>query len=208
MVAVARAPHAAAPRPASYVDAVLPEQDYLYVCALKYLRNPHTALDLVQDTLLKAYEAWDSFDPARGNVRAWLATILKHTFISAYRNGKRADAFEDLPTEVSTASLYGERARAEALDPEGVMVHGVLSDEVQRALGDLSQSQRDTLLLDADGFSHAEISERLGVTINTVCSTLFRARMRLEAPLKAFAEAEYGISRQKKKVRTRWRAES
>src|SRR5947207_10429052 len=58
--------------------------DVLYRVALRLTANPSDADDLVQETMLKAYRAWDQYQQGT-NAKAWLLTILRHAFINEYR---------------------------------------------------------------------------------------------------------------------------
>ena len=89
-------------------DAI-PLRDQLYRVARRYTRSHSDAEDLVQETLLKAYAAFPRFE--EGNIRAWLFTIMNHTWINNYRAAKRrpaewlaGDVSETLTSEVVTTS--------------------------------------------------------------------------------------------------------
>ena len=58
--------------------------DALYGAALRMTKNPADAEDLVQETYLKAYRSYASFEKGT-NLRAWLYRILTNTYINIYR---------------------------------------------------------------------------------------------------------------------------
>ena len=64
--------------------AVLTHLDELYACALRFTRHPADAQDLVQETVMRAFAAFDRFEPG-SNSRAWLYRILTNAFISNRR---------------------------------------------------------------------------------------------------------------------------
>src|SRR5262245_3158208 len=68
--------------------ACLPHQAEMYGIAMRICRDPDTAQDLVQETLLRAMCAWSSFQPG-SNLRAWLFRILTNAFINGYRKRRR-----------------------------------------------------------------------------------------------------------------------
>src|SRR5882757_5927851 len=72
----------------SFELACLPHQAELFGVAMRICRDPDTAKDLVQETLLRAMCAWDSFQPG-SNLRAWLFRILTNAFINGYRKRRR-----------------------------------------------------------------------------------------------------------------------
>jgi RNA polymerase sigma-70 factor (ECF subfamily) len=173
----------------------LPHLDDLYAVALRYTRNKADAEDLVQETILRAYGAWDRFIPG-SNCRAWLLRILTNSFINVYRRGRSHRKFAQRPGDEPVTAFYGEATRGRAGDPEGTLVQDRLGDEVTRALADLSDDYRMVVVLaDLEGLKYKEVATILGVPVGTVMSRLFRARRQLEDRLAPFAEADYGITR-------------
>src|SRR5881396_1794562 len=80
---------------ASFEREALVHLDVLYRVALRLSGNPSDADDLVQETMLKAYRAWDQYEKGT-NAKAWLLTILRHAFINEYRRKIRhPEAFRE-----------------------------------------------------------------------------------------------------------------
>src|SRR5207237_9920933 len=73
---------------ADFADLAMEHMPSLYSAALRMTRSPADAEDLVQETYLKAYRAFGSFQ-AGTNLKAWLYRILTNTFINTYRARKR-----------------------------------------------------------------------------------------------------------------------
>lgn len=71
-----------------FTEEAMPLLDQLYGGALRMTRNPQDAEDLVQETFLKAYNAFDSFKPGT-NLKAWMYRIMTNTYINSYRKKKR-----------------------------------------------------------------------------------------------------------------------
>ena len=71
-----------------FQDEAMPLLDSLYAGALRMTRNPADAEDLVQDTLLRAYRAFDRFEPGT-NLKAWLFRIMTNAYINTYRKKQR-----------------------------------------------------------------------------------------------------------------------
>jgi len=157
---------------AEFERLVLPLQDALYHAALALTRREADALDLVQDTLLKAWKAAASFD--RGDhLKAWLFTILRH----AYLDRCRARRLEPLSFDAAD-----ETVASPAIAP--VLPEESFSDGLLRALRSLSPSHQLLLLLcDVEGLSYKQISEALGMPLGSVMSGLHHARSHLRARL-------------------------
>lgn len=135
--------------------------------------------ELVRETILRAHEARDD-DRRSTNVRAWLMTILRNTFVGEVRTrGSRPDPMDR--DEVGERSIFHELADA---DPEDVLFDRLVDREVAGAIEELEDSLRIPLVLaDLEGLSYQEIAETVGVPADTVTSRLFRARRTLQRKL-------------------------
>jgi RNA polymerase sigma-70 factor, ECF subfamily len=180
---------------AEFAAACLPHQQELYAVAMRIARDPDTAKDLVQETLVRAMVAWSSFEPG-SNLRAWLFRILTNSFINGYRKRRRHQRFAvERPGDALTA-LYG-RDQDTTDDVTEALYGDELSDEVQGALAKLGPDYRDVVeRADLRGEKYKDIADALHVPIGTVMSRLFRARRALEAELTGYAARDYGIRRQ------------
>ena len=87
---------AADERAEQFEELAMPLLDQLYGAALRMTRNPADAEDLVQETFLKAFAAFDTFR-AGTNLKAWLYRILTNTYINGYRRKQRQP--QQAPTE-------------------------------------------------------------------------------------------------------------
>lgn len=182
------------PTQAAFAKEVLPHRDVLYAAALRLTRQPNDAEDLVQETLLRAYSAWERYEQG-SNCRAWLQRILTNSFINKYRRKRRHTRFATENPEDAVASLYGPGHRRTA-NPHDQLFNESLSDEVAAALDSLGDEYRKVVeLADLRGIRYRDIAEQLDLPIGTVMSRLFRARRQLEGQLKEFAAADYGIRR-------------
>jgi len=166
----------------------------LYSAALRMTRNPADAEDVVQETFLKAYRAYDSFQ-AGTNLKAWLYRILTNTYINRYRKAQRRPSEVELG-ELQDLYLYkrlGEQSGASESAEEEVLEQFVDSDVIQ-ALESLPDNFRmPVLLADVEGFAYKEIAEMLDIPIGTVMSRLHRGRKALQKKLWHLAE-ERGIT--------------
>jgi RNA polymerase sigma-70 factor (ECF subfamily) len=186
--APALAPHAA------FALACVPHQSELYGVAMRICRDPDMAKDLVQETLLRAMCAWDSFQQG-SNLRAWLFRILTNAFINGYRKRRRHQRFAAERPGDALIALYG-RDQDHTDCPLDAVCADELSDEVTAALDQLGPEYREVVeRADLRGEKYRDIADAQGVPIGTVMSRLFRARRALETELAPFAARDYGIKR-------------
>lgn len=176
--------------PATFADDAMPFMDQLYSTALRMTRNPADAEDLVQETFLKGYRAYERFE-AGTNLRAWLFRILTNTYINSYRKKQRRPDETELD-EVEELFLYRRLAGRDGGDfgrsAEDELFSHITSDTVKDAIEDLPEQYRMAVLLaDVEGFSYKEIAEILDVPIGTVMSRIHRGRKKLEKQLYEFA---------------------
>src|ERR1700722_10560612 len=161
----------------------------LYTAALRMTRNPSDAEDLVQETYLKAYRAFDSFQEGT-NLKAWLYRILTNTFINSYRARRRRPEQTELD-DVEDLYLYRRLGGLEAVTAgrsaeEEVLEH-FTEGEVKAAVEELPEQFRMAVLLaDVEGFSYKEIADILDIPIGTVMSRLHRGRKALQKTLHDF----------------------
>ena len=174
-----------------FTELAMPHMQALYTAALRMTRNPADAEDLVQETFLKAYRAFDRYEDGT-NLRAWLYKILTNTFINSYRAAKRRPEKADVE-DVEDLYLYrrlGELRGEEGRSAEDEVFERFTDDEVKAAIESLPESFRIAVLLaDVEGFSYKEIAEITEVPIGTVMSRIHRGRKALQKALMDFAVA-------------------
>lgn len=137
---------------------------YAYVLC----RDHADADDLVQESLMKAIAAADTYRPGK-DLRAWLFSILHNTFISHKRQyARRARAARFLDSTLREAGVKPEQeSRVEVLDTLSMLSR--LTPDQQSAL----------VLIAVEGLSYAEAAEVLDIPIGTVMSRLARGREEL-----------------------------
>jgi RNA polymerase sigma-70 factor (ECF subfamily) len=168
---------------ASFEQEALVHLDALYRVALRLTGNAADADDLVQETMLKAYRAWDQYEKGT-NAKGWLLTILRNSFINEYRRRTRHPETVDVDT-IEPFAVFGE---VQEDDPQGAFFDQIVDDEVLKAIDELPVAFRETLVLsDVEGMSYQEIGKILGVPVGTVKSRLFRARQALQGKLYEYA---------------------
>jgi RNA polymerase sigma-70 factor (ECF subfamily) len=162
----------------------------LYSAALRMSRNPADAEDLVQETLLKAYRAYHTFEEGT-NLKAWLYRILTNTYINKYRKDSRRPSEVDLG-DVEDLYLYRRIGSEDSADmartTEERVLDGLVESDIKEAVESLPENFRMAVLLaDLEGFSYKEIAEILEIPIGTVMSRLHRGRKAMQKRLWEFA---------------------
>ncbi|HWC67962.1 MAG TPA: sigma-70 family RNA polymerase sigma factor [Acidimicrobiales bacterium] len=180
---------------ARFAEEAMQYAPSLFSTALRMTRNAADAEDLVQETYLKAYRGFSSFEEGT-NLRAWLFRILTNTYINAYRAKQRRPDETDLE-DVEDLYLYRRLGALEAAlasrSAEDELMELFTDDEVKEALESLPEAFRLAVLLaDVEGFSYKEIAEMLDIPIGTVMSRLHRGRKAMHKLLFEFA-AERGL---------------
>lgn len=175
-----------------FAELAMPYMPQLYSAALRMTRNPSDAEDLVQETYLRGYRAFESFEQGT-NLKAWLYKILTNAFINQYRKAKRRPTETDMEN-IEDLYLYrrlgGSAGIESARSPETEVLERMPESEVKEALEALPEQYRLAVLLaDVEGFSYKEIADILEIPIGTVMSRLHRGRKLLQHALWEFAEA-------------------
>ncbi len=144
--------------------------------AYGFTNNDEEANDLLQDTVLKALTYRDKFQ-AHTNLKAWLYTIMRNTFINNYRKAVRANTIIDQTDEqyfINTAtSVRGIES------PESAYSH----QQIVKVIDALEDEYRIPFQLYNRGYKYKEIADRLDLPIGTIKSRIFLARKKLMVQL-------------------------
>jgi RNA polymerase sigma-70 factor (ECF subfamily) len=170
-------------RDATFDAAVLAALPHVLRFARSLAHDDTLADDLVQETYLRAYRAWETFKPGH-DARRWLFTICRNVFL---RHREREERVVD--TSGDDADLESLAAAREC----GAATRSGLGDLLDRidvapairaALAAVPEVYRTTVILvDVEGESYEAAAEVLGVPVGTVRSRLFRARRLLQQSL-------------------------
>ncbi len=149
--------------------------------ALRLTRSQEEAEDLVQEAVVRAFDAYDRFDGQ--NFKAWMLRILTNLYINRYRRQRREgprSSFED-ENVPEPAAPAGEL-------PDRLLFDELLSADIEAALDKVPEAFRIAVLLsDLEGLSYEEIAQALDVPIGTVRSRIARGRAHLRAELESYA---------------------
>jgi RNA polymerase sigma factor (sigma-70 family) len=172
---------------AEFEKLAIPLVNSAYNLARWLVRSDHDAEDLVQETYLKAFRSFRSFQLGT-NFRAWLYRILRNTFLSSI-NRPPAGSLVSLDSDEEKSDLAVENET-----PETILMRHVASEQVQHVIDELPHVYREALLLcDVEKMSYREISEILSIPIGTVMSRLARGRLAIRNSLRGRTSATSGL---------------
>lgn len=175
-------------KPHAFEQEALPHADLLYNFALRMTNNEADAEDLVQETYLKAFRFWDSYQQGT-NIRAWLFRIMKNSYINRYRKEVREPekvVYDDI---TSPYTRTGDDA-ADPHDAHESTFGSLLDDEIAGAIASLPAEFRTVVILcDIEGLTYEEVADFMECPLGTVRSRLHRGRNLLRASLSAYARA-------------------
>lgn len=169
--------------------AALPLLENLYGNAMRLTRDPSEAEDLVQDTMVRAFRFWDTFQEGT-NIKGWLFTIQRNTFINGYHRQGRAQNFvASVHCEMrSTSSASIGYSHSTPPGPDEIIREQATREAIAEALAQLpAEYRRAVELADLEGLSYKEIAELMDTPIGTVMSRIYRARKQLHRLLYAHA---------------------
>lgn len=167
-------------------EEIIPHLDALYNFGLRLTSDPNDAEDLVQDTIVKAYRFFSSYEKGT-NAKAWLFRILKNSYINNYRKRSKKPQEVDYD-EVATFYETIRAERTETSDLEDKMFRELIDDDISNALDEIPEDFRTVVLLcDVEDFTYEEIANMLDVPIGTIRSRLHRGRNLLKAQLTEYA---------------------
>lgn len=187
-------PAAGATRDATFAAIALPLLPDVARVAHALTRDSSDADDLVQETFLRAYRGWHTFEIGT-DCRRWLGTICRNTFRELHHRERRVVAVDDDGLESLAAAYAHIAARSAGLDDMYARLD--LGPAIAKAIDALDPGFRDVVMLaDVNGLQYDEIADTLAIPIGTVRSRLYRARRQLQEMLMAYAvDAGYGTAK-------------
>lgn len=181
-----------------FESEVLPHLDAMHRTAVRLTRSAADADDLVQDSVVKAYRFFDSYEQGT-NVRAWLLKILTNLFFSRHRRTTLESNVSAMGAVDPVADGWMSAASmAPTREPERLVERPLLEASVGKVLDELPEDFRTVLVLvDIEGLTYREVADAMGCPIGTVMSRLHRARkavaLRLGVAAPAQAESDDGV---------------
>ena len=147
--------------------------------ALRLTKDSEDANDLLQDTLLKAYTNRDKYTDGT-NLKAWLYTIMKNTFITNYQRMVRKNTFID-----TTDNLHYINSTDSSTD--NLAYSSFAQEDIARAVNNLDDTYRTPFMMHFRGFKYHEIAAKLDIPIGTVKNRIHIARKELKSKLHVYA---------------------
>ena len=157
---------------------VLRQASSLRSYALHFTRDADDANDLVQDTMLKAITYYNKFKEGT-NLKGWLYTIMKNTFINNYRRFVKMSSFVTKSDEISSANLVFSSTK-------NIGESKFVMDDIRKALDRLPEEYYVPFTMYFDGHKYHEIADHLEIPIGTVKTRIHVARKLLKKNLKAY----------------------
>lgn len=163
-----------------FEEDALELSDQVYRVARRLAGSREAAEDLVQETYVRAFRSWRSFEPGT-NLRAWLLRILTNLNIDRGRKTQRTPDMQ--PLEEGDYFLYDKLDHPGESDEEK-LVERLSQDSIVEALAAVPHNFRDVVVLvDISEFSYADTAQILDIPIGTVMSRLHRGRRILKQEL-------------------------
>ena len=149
----------------------------LFHAAFRLARNREWAEDLTQETLIRAYEKYDLFVPGT-NFRAWLFTILTHTYLNDRDRLSRRPAVSSIYTTGEDGEAWDFPSQDAGGDPQAALLLNILPSDLQDALDALPDEFRVVIILiDLEDMTYQDAANALTVPVGTVRSRVSRGRM-------------------------------
>ena len=147
--------------------------------ALRLTRDMEDANDLLQETLLKAFSNREKYTDGT-NLKAWMYTIMKNTFITNYQRMVRKNTFID-----STDNMHYINSTSNTIENSAYGKFAM--KDITRAIENLDDAYKIPFTMHFRGFKYHEIAEKLDIPIGTVKNRIHIARKELKYKLKNYA---------------------
>ena len=154
----------------------------LYYLCLRYARNPEDAKDILQEGFMQIFRDMKQYDSAKGDIKPWTNRIMINTALRYNRNNYKI-SFLSNADSVELADIgHGEEYEDSAYTAK----------EILALVQELPDGYRTVFnLYVVDGFTHKEISEYLGISVNTSKSQLSKAKTTLRTHLTKVKKQKY-----------------
>lgn len=162
----------------NFNNAVCNHRSCLEAFAMKFSHDVEDANDLVQDTLIKAIRYHHLYKTGT-NLKGWLYTIMRNTFINDYRKGNRKNAVIQNTEDFSPQHLS-------IIANNNADENKFLMKDIQTALSRLQPEYAVPFLRYFEGYRYHEIAEELQIPIGTVKTRIHMARKELKKFLKMY----------------------
>ena len=147
--------------------------------ALKLTKDNEDANDLLQETVFKAFNNRDKFQTGT-NLKAWMYTIMRNTFITNYQRMVRRNTFID-----TTENSHFLNSSSTVI--ENNATGNFVMRDIKGVMDGLKDMYKVPFNMYFRGYKYHEIAEKLGIPIGTVKNRIHIARQELKKGLKVYA---------------------
>ncbi len=158
---------------------------FLRSFALNFTKDIEDANDLVQETMLKAVTYYGKFKDGT-NLKGWLFTIMKNTFINNYRRLVKTNALITQSDDISSANLHYSAS-------ENLSESKFVIGDINKALSTLQPEYYVPFVKYFEGYKYYEIAEMLEIPIGTVKTRIHVARQILKKYLRNYSKEILGL---------------
>ncbi len=145
----------------------------VYSVALRVLKDPGNAEDIMQDIFFQLWENPQAFNAGRGSLGAWLLVVARNRAIDSLRRRKPSDSVDDVVL-ASRTNLASEAERNSMMEKVRVILNGLPSEQ-----------QKSLELAYFEGLTHSEIAVQTGDPLGTVKTRIRSALMSVRKAFKA-----------------------
>jgi RNA polymerase sigma factor (sigma-70 family) len=171
-------------------DAISRERSRLRNFIRRRVADPGDAEDILQDVFYELVEVYRMMKPVE-QVTAWMFRVARNRITDLFRR-KRREALRSEPdalTEDGEVRWLDELLPSPDAGPEAAYARRVLSEELDDALDELPEEQREVFIAhELMGYSFKELAQRSGVSVNTLLSRKHYAVLHLRQRLQAIYE--------------------
>jgi RNA polymerase sigma factor (sigma-70 family) len=159
---------------------IFSHKDSLFSFAFSFTKDTDDANDLFQETMLKAINYSSQFKEGT-NLKAWLYTIMRNTFINNYRKSSKTDRIMTVTDDLTSDKLF---LSASINGSEGKFV----MDDIYKALERLQPEYYTPFIKYFEGYKYHEIADELNIPIGTVKTRIHVARQILKKQLRIYSK--------------------
>ncbi|CAI8284123.1 MAG: ECF RNA polymerase sigma factor SigR [Owenweeksia sp. TMED14] len=162
----------------SFGNEIQQHQSFLRSLALKLTHHSEDAEDLIQETFFKALKNQSKFKEGT-NLKGWLYTILRNTFINNYRKKRNQNTYTDDTENQFILSSISSDQETEADSPLNLST-------ILNNIESIEKSYLEAFMMHFNGYKYDEIANQMNIPLGTVKSRIFLARKKMMERLKDF----------------------
>ena len=151
--------------------------DRLYAIAVRYLRDRELSKDVLQESLIRIFKYFDTYDTSKASLTTWMTRITIRQCLSRIEK-----------KEVQLVSMDAASYKEASLDTTAL--DELQNQDLVKLIQELPDGYKEVFNLSVDGFSHSEIAELLGVNVGASRSRLWRAKEILKKKIIAIENLE------------------